>query len=469
MLESSYDSDVLVIGGGPGGYVAAIRAAQLGLRTVCVEMAATLGGTCVNVGCIPSKALLQSSEQYEFARLAAHEHGIRIESLGLDLAQMLRRKDAVVAQNTRGIEFLFRKHQVRWIRGQAILHPENSVEVVVDGGQSLTLRARNVIIATGSSPVQLPFLPFDEERIVSNVGALQFQSVPRHLAVIGGGVIGLELGSVWRRLGARVTIIELLPTILSGFDEDVVREAERVFRRQGLEICTGSRVTDADLSGTEVRLQLQHGEEVRTLEVDKVLVAVGRRPSLGGIDAARLGLRLGPGGEIAVDTQMRTNLPNVYAIGDVTGGKLLAHKAEEEGIVAAEVIAGQRSRMHYNSIPSVVYTWPEIASVGLTEREARAAGRAVRVGRFPYSANGRARTLGDSLGFVKFVADGTTDELLGCHMIGPNVSELVAEVVLAFEYRASAEDIALTVHAHPTLAEATREAALSVLGRALHL
>jgi dihydrolipoamide dehydrogenase len=469
MPENNYDSEVIVIGGGPGGYVAAIRAAQLGLRTVCVEMAPTLGGTCVNVGCIPSKALLQSSEHYEFARLAAHEHGIAIDGLRLDLPQMLRRKDAVVAQNARGIEFLFRKHQVRWIRGRATLQAGNVVEVSQNGADPLTLRARNVIVATGSAPIELPFLPFDEERVVSNVGALQFRSVPRHLAVIGGGVIGLELGSVWRRLGARVTIIELLPTILPGFDEDVVREAERIFRRQGLEIHAGARVTGADMSGDLVRLHVEQGGERRTLEADRVLVAVGRRPSLLGIDASRLGLRLGPSGEIAVDTQMRTNLPNVFAIGDVTGGKLLAHKAEEEGIVAAEVIAGQRTRMHYNSIPSVVYTWPEVASVGLTEKEARAGGRAVRVGRFPFSANGRARTLGDANGFVKFVADGTTDELLGCHMIGPTVSELVAEVVLAFEYRASAEDLALTVHAHPTLAEATREAALSVLGRALHL
>lgn len=469
MPDNNYDSDVIVIGGGPGGYVAAIRAAQLGLRTVCVEMAPTLGGTCVNVGCIPSKAMLQSSEHYEFARLAAHEHGIAIDGLRLDLLQMLRRKDAVVAQNTRGIEFLFRKHQVRWVRGRATLQAGNVVEVAQNGADPLALRARNVIVATGSAPIELPFLPFDEERVVSNVGALQFRSVPRHLAVIGGGIIGLELGSVWRRLGARVTIIELLPTILPGFDEDIVREAERIFRRQGLEIHTGARVTGADMSGELVRLHIEHGGETRTLDADRVLVAVGRRPSLLGIDASRLGLRLGPGGEIAVDTQMRTNLPNVFAIGDVTGGKLLAHKAEEEGIVAAEVIAGQRTRMHYKSIPSVVYTWPEIASVGLTEKEARAGGRAVRVGRFPFSANGRARTLGDANGFVKFVADGTTDELLGCHMIGPTVSELVAEVVLAFEYRASAEDLALTVHAHPTLAEATREAALSVLGRPLHL
>lgn len=462
-------ADVVVIGGGPGGYVAAIRAAQLGLNTVCVEVDRTLGGTCVNVGCIPSKALLQSSEQYEFARLHAHEHGIACGEVRLDLAQMQKRKVSVVEQNTRGVEYLFRKHKVTWARGYGTLHEGNLVEVVDPNGAVIRYRARDVIIATGSIPIQLPFLRFDEQRVVSNVGALAFAEVPRHLIVVGGGVIGLELGSVWRRLGARVSVVEMMPSLLPGSDADVIREAERVFRRQGLEIHTGTRVTGADLTGEQITLHLEKDAQPREVAGDRVLVAVGRRPALAGVDAATLGLALGPGGAIVVDDQMRTTLPNVYAVGDVTGGKLLAHKAEEEGVVAAEVIAGLPSRMHYRAIPSVVYTWPEIASVGLTEQEVREAGRPHKVGRFPFSANGRARSMGETTGFVKFIADAVTDELLGCHIVGPNASELIAEVVLSFGYRGSSEDIGLTVHAHPTLSEATREAALAVLGRTLHL
>jgi dihydrolipoamide dehydrogenase len=422
----------------------------------------------VNVGCIPSKALLQSSEQYEFARLHAHEHGIGFEGLRLDLARMQKRKDDVVGQNTRGVEFLFRKHKVVWERGRGTLRPGNVVEVTAEDGTLTRYQARNVIIATGSVPVELPFLPFDEERVVSNVGALTFASVPEHLVVIGGGVIGLELGSVWRRLGAKVSVIELMPTILPGSDDDIVREADRIFRRQGLELHTHTRVTGAERRDNGVVVQVEREGQQRAFEADRVLVAVGRRPALTGIDAAALGVRL-ERGAIAVDDRMATSVPNVYAIGDVTGGKLLAHKAEEEGVVAAEAIAGLPSRMHYRSIPSIVYTWPEVATVGLTEAEVRASGRACRVGRFPFTANGRARTMGETGGFVKFVADAATDELLGCHIIGPNASELISEVVLAFEYRGSAEDIALTVHAHPTLSEATKEAALGVLGRPIHL
>ena len=462
-------ADVVIIGGGPGGYVAAIRAAQLGLSTTCIESAPTLGGTCVNVGCIPSKALLQSSEQFEFARLHAHEHGIDIEGLHLDLHQMLRRKDEVVAQNTRGVEFLFRKHKVNWLKGHGRLLPGNQVEVALNDGQTVLVNARNVIIATGSVPVALPFLPFDEQRVLSNTGALVLNEVPAHLVVIGGGVIGLELGSVWRRLGAKVSVVELMPAILPGTDDDVVKEADRTFRRQGLEMHTGTRVTGASISEERIDIAIEQSGQSRTLEASHVLVSVGRKPSLSGIDAGALGLDLGSRGEIKVDDQMRTNLPGVFAIGDATGGKLLAHKAEEEGVVAAEVIAGQPARMHYHSIPSIVYTWPEIASVGLSEREVRESGREYRTGKFPFTANGRARTMGAASGFVKFIADARTDELLGCHMIGPNVSELISEVVLAFEYRGASEDLGITVHAHPTLSEATKEAALSVLGRAIHI
>jgi dihydrolipoamide dehydrogenase len=469
MAPASESADVVVIGGGPGGYVAAIRAAQLGLKTVCVEMDKTLGGTCVNVGCIPSKALLQSSEHFEFARLHASEHGFSYEGLSLDLETMMRRKVEVVAQNTRGIEYLFRKNKITWAKGRGSLRPGNIVEVAGADGASTTYQSKHVIIATGSVPIELPFLEFDERRVLSNVGALTIPEVPKHLVVIGGGVIGLELGSVWRRLGAKVTVVELMPSILPGMDADIVKEADKVLRKQGLEIRVGTKVTGASVEENRVLVHTEKDGATETLDADYVLVSVGRRPSLSGIDAAALGLGVGKRGEVLVDHAMRTNLPNVYAIGDVVGGKLLAHKAEEEGVVAAEVIAGKPTEMHYRSMPSIVYTWPEIASVGLAEHEVKESGREYKVGKFPFSANGRARTLGETSGFVKFIADARTDELLGAHLIGPNVSELCAEVVLAFEYRGSSEDIGVTVHSHPTLSEAVKEAALGVLGRPIHL
>ena len=463
------DCDVAVIGGGPGGYVAAIRAAQLGLNTVCVEMDKTLGGTCVNVGCIPSKALLSSSEHYEFARLHAAEHGVKLGDVALDLPTMMKRKDTVVGQNTKGIEFLFRKNKITWAKGRGTLKKGNVVDVAGDDGKTESWKAKNVIIATGSVPIELPFLKFDEKRVLSNVGALTIESVPKHLVVIGGGVIGLELGSVWRRLGSKVTVVELMPTILPGNDEDIIREADRTFRKQGLDIRVGTKVTGAQQEGTRIVVNIEKDGKKESLEADHVLVSVGRKPSLLGIDAGALGLKLGKRGEIAVDEQLRTNLPNVFAIGDAVGGKLLAHKAEEEGVIAAEAIAGHKVHMDYKSMPSVVYTWPEIATVGLAEHEVKASGRKYKTGKFPFSANGRARTAGDTTGFIKFIADAETDELLGAHMIGPNVSELIQEAVLAFEYRGSSEDIGITVHSHPTLSEAVKEAALGVLGRAIHI
>jgi dihydrolipoamide dehydrogenase len=461
--------DVVVIGGGPGGYVAAIRAAQLGLNTVCVEKDKTLGGTCVNVGCIPSKALLQSTEHYEFVRTHAAEHGLVIGEVGVDLARMLKRKDDVVSQNTRGLEFLFKKNKITWAKGSGTLERNNVVTVKGEDGSSTSYQAKNVIIATGSEPIALPALEFDEERVLSNVGALRIPTVPKHLIVIGGGVIGLELGSVWRRLGAKVTVVELFPTILPGMDADVIKEMDRVLRKQGMEIRTDTRVVGGKRQGDKVRIDIEQNGKAEALEGDYVLVSIGRRPSLTGIDAKALGLATGKRGEIVVDDQLRTNLPHVFAIGDAIGGKLLAHKAEEEGVVAAEAIAGKPARMHYHSIPSVVYTWPEVASVGLTEEEARKSGREYRAGKFPFSANGRARTMGESAGFVKFIADANTDALIGAHLVGPNVSELVAEVVLAFEFDGSSEDVGITVHAHPTLAETVKEAALGVLGRAIHI
>ena len=475
-MAEQESSDVVVIGGGPGGYVAALRAAQLGLSTVCVEMGKTLGGTCVNVGCIPSKALLTSSEHFEFARSRIAEHGVKIEGVSLDLPQMLKRKDDVVSQNTKGIEFLFRKNKITWARGFGTLRPGHFVDVSTVGAAGgppvpniASYKARNVIIATGSVPIELPFLRFDEDRILSNVGALRIPAVPKHLIVIGGGVVGLELGSVWRRLGARVSVIELTSTILPGMDADIVKEADKFLRKQGLEIHTGTRVTNGERTDAGVWVEVERDGKIERIEGDYVLVSVGRKPLTGGIDAAALGLTLGKRGEILVDDRMQTNLPNVYAIGDCVPGPMLAHKAEEEGVVAAEVIAGQKAHMHYTSIPSVIYTWPEIASVGLPEAQLKDSGRAYKTGKFPFSANGRARAMGETSGFVKLLSDAKTDELLGAHILGANASEMIAEIVLGFEYRASADDIGGTVHAHPTLSEVTKEAALAALGRALHI
>ena len=463
------DCDVAIIGGGPGGYVAAIRAAQLGFNTVCIEYDKTLGGVCVNVGCIPSKALLSSSEHYEFSKLHAAEHGIQISGVALDLPTMMKRKDAVVGQNTKGIEYLFRKNKITWARGRGTLKKGNVVDVALNDGKTESYKAKNVIIATGSVPIELPFLKFDEKRVLSNIGALTIPEVPKHLVVIGGGVIGLELGSVWRRLGAKVTVVELMPTILPGNDEEIIKEADKTFRKQGLDLRVGTKVTNAKIEAKRILVEIEKDGKKENLDADYVLVCIGRKPVLTGIDAQALGLQLGKRGEIQVDAQMRTNLPNVYAIGDVVGGKLLAHKAEEEGVIATEAIAGHKVHMDYKSMPSVVYTWPEIATVGLAQHEVEASGRKYKVGRFPFSANGRARTAGDTTGFVKFIADAETDELLGAHMIGPNVSEMIAEAVLAFEYRGSSEDIGITVHSHPTLSEAVKEAALGVLGRSIHI
>ena len=463
------DCDVAIIGGGPGGYVAAIRAAQLGLNTVCIEYDKTLGGTCVNVGCIPSKALLSSTEHYEFAKLHAAEHGIQIEDVKLDLPTMMKRKDAVVGQNTKGIEYLFRKNKITWARGKGTLKKGNVVDVALADDKTESYKAKNVIIATGSVPIELPFLKFDEKRVLSNIGALTIPEVPKHLVVVGGGVIGLELGSVWRRLGAKVTVVELMPTILPGNDEEIIKEADKVLRKQGLEIRVGTKVTGAKIEAKRILVEIEKDGKKENLDADYVLVSIGRKPVLTGIDAQALGLKLGKRGEIEADAQMRTNLPNVYAIGDVIGGKLLAHKAQEEGVIATEVIAGHKVRMDYKSMPSVVYTWPEIATVGLAQHEVEASGRKYKVGRFPFSANGRARTAGDTTGFIKFIADAETDELLGAHMIGPNVSELIQEAVQSFEYRGTSEDIGVVVHAHPTLSESVKEAALGVLGRPIHI
>ncbi len=467
--ESFLTPDVLIIGGGPGGYVAAIRSAQLGFSTVCVEGDKTLGGTCVNVGCIPSKALLQSSEHLEFTRLHAEEHGFSVGGVTLNLAQMMKRKDEVVGANTKGVEFLFKKNKITWAKGWGSLEAGNTVHVTAGDGSPVIYKPKNIIIATGSVPTELPFLKFDEERILSNVGALKIPEVPKHLIVIGGGVIGLELGSVWRRLGAKVTVIEGAPTILPGNDEEIIKEADKIFRKQGLEIIAGAKVIGGRRNGDLVTVTIEHEGAQKTIEGDYALVSIGRKPAMAGINAAALGLKLGSRGEIQVNDEMRTNLPNVFAIGDVVGGKLLAHKAEEEGVIAAEVIAGKPVHMHYHNMPAIVYTWPEIATAGLAEHEVKASGRGYKVGKFPFSANGRARTMAETSGFVKFVSDAQTDEILGCHIIGANASDLLTEVVLAMEFRGTSEDIGMTVHSHPTLSEAVKEAALAVAGHAIHI
>jgi dihydrolipoamide dehydrogenase len=469
--------DVVVIGGGPGGYIAAIRAAQLGFATACVDEwknaqgGPAPGGTCTNIGCIPSKALLQSSEHFEHAGHHFKDHGIQVQGLGLDLAKMLSRKDTVVKQNNDGILYLFKKNKVAFFhgRGSFAAKSEAGYEVTVAGAAAETLVARHVIVATGSNARPLPGAPFDEKQILSNDGALAIPEVPKRLGVIGAGVIGLEMGSVWRRLGAEVTILEALPAFLGAVDEQIAKEAAKAFSRQGLKIHLGVTIAGvkADKKGVTVSYADAKGE-AQTLAVDKLIVSIGRVPNTTGLNAEAVGLQLDERGFVAVDDDCRTNLPNVWAVGDVVRGPMLAHKAEEEGVAVAERIAGQHGHVNFNTIPWVIYTSPEIAWVGETEQQLKAAGRAYRAGTFPFAANGRARALGDTTGMVKFLADAKTDEILGVHIVGPMASELIAEAVVAMEFRASSEDIARICHAHPSLSEVTKEAALAVDKRALN-
>ncbi len=456
--------DLVVLGGGPGGYVAAIRAAQLGLRTACIEKEDALGGTCVRVGCIPSKALLDSTELFDQIRHKTEAHGIRVGAPEMDVAAMHARKQAVVKANTDGVAFLFRKNKVEWIRGFGRLTSPETLEVETAEGKR-TVRAKHVVLASGSVPVELPFLKFDHERIVDSTGALALPEVPKHLVVVGGGVIGLELGSVWLRLGAKVTVLEMAPTILPGMDAEIVRQADRVFRKQGFEIRTGTRVTGAERKGDVVTVAVEGSEPI---EADYVLVSVGRRAYTQGMGYEEVGIPMDRG-VIRVDERYHTGVGSVYAIGDAIGGRMLAHKAEEEGVAAVENIAGKHGHVKYDAVANVVYTWPEIASVGMTEEEAKADGREYRVGKFPFSANGRARAMAETDGMVKVIADAKTDRLLGLHILGPRASDLIAEAALAIEFESSAEDIARSVHAHPTLPEAVKEAALAVGGRAIHI
>jgi len=466
--------DVIVIGAGPGGYVAAIRAAQLGLQVACIDEASNAkgqpapGGTCTNVGCIPSKALLQSSEHFEHAHKHFAEHGITAKDVKMDVAKMLARKDKVIDENNKGILYLFKKNKI------SFFHGKGAFVKAVDGGWEIqagneTLVGKNVIVATGSSARALPNVAFDEKNILSNDGALRIEAVPKKLGLVGSGVIGLEMGSVWRRLGADVTVLEGLPTFLGAVDEGIAKEAKRAFDKQGLKIELGVQVGEIKSlkKGVSVAYTNAKGENQK-LEVDKLIVSIGRVPNTSGLNHAAVGLQLDERGAIAVDENCKTNLPGVWAVGDVVRGPMLAHKAEEEGVAVAERIAGQHGHVNFQTIPWVIYTSPEIAWVGRTEQQLKADGVAYKAGEFPFQANGRARALGDTTGKVKILADAATDEILGVHIVGPQASELIGEAVVAMEFKASSEDIARICHAHPSLSEATKEAALAVDKRTLN-
>lgn len=455
--------DLVVIGGGPGGYTAAIRAAQLGLKVACVEKRANkaLGGTCLNVGCIPSKALLDSSEMYEQALHKFAKHGVLLSGVALDLGTMLKRKDKVVSDLTGGIAGLFKKYGVTPHYGTGKLLKGNAVEVTAADGAKVTVQAKNVLLATGSEPTELPFLKFDGSRIVSSTEALNFDPVPKHLIVVGAGYIGLELGSVWKRLGAKVTVVEFLPNILPICDREVATEVHKLLVKQGIEFHLDTRVTGAKVSGDTVTLsaQTKEGKEI-AFTGDRVLVAVGRRPFTAGLGLEDAGVKYdAKSGRIDTDAHFRTSAPGVYAIGDLIAGPMLAHKASEEGVVFAEALAGMKPHVNYDAIPSVIYIWPEVASVGLTEEQLKEKGTEYRVGKFRFLATGRAKAMDEQDGFVKVLADAKTDRVLGVHILGPRASDLIAECVTIMEYKGSAEDIARCTHAHPTLSEAVGEAA----------
>jgi len=477
--------DVIVIGAGPGGYIAAIRAAQLGKKVACVDAwrnstgGPAPGGTCTNVGCIPSKALLQSSEHYEQASHHFADHGIAVTGLSMDVTKMVARKDNVVKQNNDGILYLFKKNKVSFFHGQAAFVKAvasdatsgvpGGYEIKVTGAADDVLLGQQVIIATGSSARALPGAPFDEELILSNDGALRLGAVPKKLGLIGSGVIGLEMGSVWRRLGAEVTILEGLPDFLGVVDTQIAKEAHKAFVKQGLKIELGVTVGEVKAAPDGVRVAYTNARgEAQTLAVDKLIISIGRVPNTAGLNAEAVGLQLDERGAIVVDADCKTSLPGVWAVGDVVRGPMLAHKAEEEGVAVAERMAGQHGHVNFSTIPWVIYTSPEIAWVGQTEQQLKASGRAYKAGTFPFLANGRARALGDTTGMVKMLADATTDEILGVHIVGPMASELIAECVMAMEFRASSEDIARICHAHPSLSESTKEAALAVDKRTLN-
>jgi len=468
MADSRFD--LVVIGGGPGGYVAAIRAAQLGMSVACVEKRERLGGTCLNIGCIPSKALLQSSEKFEEAKHTLAAHGVKLKSVDLDLATMMARKDKVVDDLTKGVGFLFRKNKVTHLQGEGRLI--GPTQLTVNGaGAAQTVEAKTILIATGSESLGLPGVEIDEKAIVTSTGALALDKVPEHFVVVGGGYIGLEMGSVWRRLGSEVTVVEFLDRITPGMDAEIGRQLQRALAKQGFQFKLSTKVTKAQKTNKGITLTVEPaaGGAAESLKCDVVLVAIGRRPYADKLGAQEIGVAFDDKGRIKTDAHFRTSVPSIYAIGDVIAGPMLAHKAEEEGVAAAEFIAGQKPHVNYDAIPAVVYTWPEVASVGKTEEDLKAAGVEYKVGKFPFTANARARCNGDTEGLVKLLADAKSDRVLGCHIIGPDAGTMIAEIAVAIEFGAASEDVARTCHAHPTLNEAVKEAALAVAGRTLNL
>lgn len=462
--------DLVVIGAGPGGYVAAIRAAQLGMKVGCVEKGPTLGGTCLNVGCIPSKAMLDSSELYHLTRERLGRHGIKVDGVSLDLAAMLARKDKVVKGLTEGVRYLFRKNRIETIFGTGRVSSPTTVTVAASDGKRVDLTAAHILLATGSVPAQLPTLPFDGRVVVDSTGALGFDNVPDHLVVVGAGYIGLELGSVWKRLGAKVTVIEFLPRIVPMADHEMGELLQKSLAKQGLEFHLETKVTGASIRGDKATVQAEKKDGAKlAIDCTRILVAVGRRPYTEGLGLGEIGVAVDARtGKVAVDARFRTNIATISAIGDLIEGPMLAHKAEDEGIAVAEILAGKPGHVDYATIPSVIYTWPELASVGLTEEQARAEGLSYHVGEFPFLANGRAKAMDETEGLVKILADAASDRVLGVHILGPRASDMIAEAVSVMEFAGSAEDIARTSHAHPTLSEAVREAALAVDRRAIH-
>ncbi len=460
--------DVVIIGSGPGGYVGAIRAGQLGLKTAIVEKDKTLGGTCLNVGCIPSKALLESSEIYLQAKHSFASHGIKMAGVELDLPTMLSRKEKVVKDLTQGVAFLMKKNKVEVFKGLGSIAGPGAVEVINESGEKTQLKTKSIVIASGSVPVELPFLKYDEKKIVSSTGALSLQQVPKEMIVVGGGVIGLELGSVWLRLGAKVTVIEFADKLAATMDQQAVGVLQKTLGKQGMQFLLSTKVTGSKMSGDQVELTYESRADGKlgSMKADVVLVSTGRKPFTDGLGLEAVGIEKDKQGRIVVDSHFQSNVPGIYAIGDVIAGPMLAHKAEEEGVAIAEILAGHAGHVNYNTVPSVIYTHPEVASVGLTEEQCKEQGLNFRVGSFPFVANGRAKALGDTEGLVKVLADATSDKILGGHIVGPRASELLGEIVIAMEFGGSSEDLARSFHAHPTLNEVVREAALAVDKRA---
>ncbi len=465
---AEHNFDLVVIGGGVAGYISAIRASQLGMKVAIVENRGTLGGTCLNVGCIPSKALLQSSENYHAAAHKFKDHGIKIDKVSFELDAMMKRKAGIVSKLTGGVEFLMKKNKITYFKGTGSFTDKNTIAVKLNEGGDEVLKTKNTIIATGSEPIELPMAKFDEKNVLSSTGALSMEKVPKHLVVVGGGVIGLEMGSVWARLGAKVTVVEFADNILPMMDKDVIRTMKKVLEKEGLEFHEKTKFTELKGKGDDLTVVAEKEGQKIEIKCDKVLVAVGRRAFTKNLGLDKIGLATDKAGKVKVNGHFETEIKGIYAVGDVIDGPMLAHKAEEEGVACAEYMAGKAGHVNYRAIPNIVYTWPEVAAVGITEQEAQAQGIEVNIGKSTFGANARAMCHGETEGFVKLIADKKTDKLLGAHIVGPNASELISEIVIGFEYTASAEDIARSVHGHPTLSEVIKEAALAVDKRSLN-